>query len=560
MNRHKCIKMSKSLVTQRDKAELKKCGAKFVAYDLRPYYAVECPGFLEISAAVMRFGQRHPTATIDDLMEALPCRNTIRDGVQSLCEDIKKQIRHEINLAKSRKAVTIIIDNWTDNHKKKTYFGVIALLTIVEENGAITFRRYTLNMNTIEELKKTKTVIEIHLKAVFGDYGITEEDIKEERVTIVSDRGSNVKLGREYRQVFCYAHILNNIISHMLDLDEIKTMIKHASSLCSYVKNHDLNKFLDFSLKKYVPTRWNSVHTMFDSIIKNYVNIWLALNEKKIQNPESNALSYITPIKLEDLEAVANILKVFKEITMQIEGHKKQTLHIVWPAFLSIQKLLKPDTRSYEHPFGHVIEEMKTQGRLYIDSNAEVHPQDVHKIAVVLHPMMKEMFTVTQDDRDAAYRLVDCLVKKMSPDEPDEPVNVTKSKPEPFKSVSFLQEFCKMNNFENDEEFQQFVPLNAPMPIQVTAEMYCSYSIELQKYLTEPVNKTDDFNIVNYWRSKQNLYPNLFTIFIQHSCIPATSSTCESEFSRAGMVITNRRSCILPENVNDLMIARNGCD
>lgn len=64
---------------------------------------------------------------------------------------------------------------------------------------------------------------------------------------------------------------------------------------------------------------------------------------------------------------------------------------------------------------------------------------------------------------------------------------------------------------------------------------------------------------IHWWESRQEKYPQLFQLFLKFAFIPATSSMVESEFSYSGLVITDRRNRIKPENVNDIMIARNSC-
>lgn len=82
---------------------------------------------------------------------------------------------------------------------------------------------------------------------------------------------------------------------------------------------------------------------------------------------------------------------------------------------------------------------------------------------------------------------------------------------------------------------------------------------ELQRYLREEVIRCGEFDLSLWWQLNKTKFPTLHRIFLKYSFVPASSSAVESEFSYAGLIITNRRSKILPENVNDLMVARNNC-
>lgn len=94
---------------------------------------------------------------------------------------------------------------------------------------------------------------------------------------------------------------------------------------------------------------------------------------------------------------------------------------------------------------------------------------------------------------------------------------------------------------------------------QATPDIYYSahesLSEELQVYLNSVV--TREFDLVSWWENNQSRFPRLHKLFVKVAVIPATTSVVESEFSYTGMVITDRRSGLLPDNVNDLMVARN---
>lgn len=65
------------------------------------------------------------------------------------------------------------------------------------------------------------------------------------------------------------------------------------------------------------------------------------------------------------------------------------------------------------------------------------------------------------------------------------------------------------------------------------------------------------FDVFHWWRANKTKYPTLYLLFKQYSFTPASSSAVESEFSYTGLVITDRRSRLLPQNVSDIMVARN---
>jgi len=68
--------------------------------------------------------------------------------------------------------------------------------------------------------------------------------------------------------------------------------------------------------------------------------------------------------------------------------------------------------------------------------------------------------------------------------------------------------------------------------------------IELERYLQEPlINRFED--PLKLWTVHKALYPRLFIMIRKRLCVTATSVPCERLFSKAGMVITEKRSRML---------------
>lgn len=78
---------------------------------------------------------------------------------------------------------------------------------------------------------------------------------------------------------------------------------------------------------------------------------------------------------------------------------------------------------------------------------------------------------------------------------------------------------------------------------------------ELRKYIKKPISGMVD--VLEWWCNHRKDFPNLFRMFLKLVCVPATSASSERVFSITGNIITDKRSAILPDNVNDLMVVRN---
>lgn len=454
-NRHECTKKQTHPIIQEEKDRLKYSMAKFVVDDIRPYSLVEGKGFKSFCYDMIRFGQDHPQASTEALQSALPSRNTVKDGVAEIAKSAREVIAAEMKNALDNGSVSAVIDAWTDNHQHQSYLGIIAILGYEREDGLMITKKYTLSVNNMTELRKTKDIIRSHLFEVLALYGVSKE-VAVLKIVFVHDRGGNIRYGlfdEAMIQIFCFCHILNNILGKMLELSDVKKIIKDASELTSYVKNAGLCAHLKKTLKTYSKTRWNSVCMMLESIVENYPKIVDVLTEKNQQLMKAPRfarervkmpLEYIASINITQITEVASFLAPFKLMSEDLEGFKKPTLHKVWPAYLKISELLKPDTFAYEFStHAHIIEDMKLAGLMYINSNlTDIEPKERHKIATILHPLLKSLPKLSETEKDNAYRIVDRLVKLANPNDVI-PTQATKRQRK-FKQ-DYLNDFCQIS-------------------------------------------------------------------------------------------------------------------
>ena len=68
------------------------------------------------------------------------------------------------------------------------------------------------------------------------------------------------------------------------------------------------------------------------------------------------------------------------------------------------------------------------------------------------------------------------------------------------------------------------------------------------------VQYVNDFNILEWWKSKQSTYPTLANIARDILCIPATSASAERVFSISGRTVSKLRTRMKPKTIEDLMM------
>lgn len=541
--RHRCNSgktNAKILITNRDRADLKMSAAKFVSKDLRPCHALDCEGLKDLCNASMKFGQKFPKANFDDLKNALPCANTVKNAINDVATDARKFIREILIKSKETGGFAVTTDIWTDKFKQRTYISIVVLVNTVQSDRIQYYRLNACN-NEITEMIKSKTVIVKHILTVFQEFGVTEDEVRK-FATFVTDRGSNIKYGlidAGFERLNCFAHLINNLVEYMLSSEEVKQLIDKVLALVAYLKRSGLNARLKKSVKKHSPTRWNTVQITVDDVDGSYNDIVDVLVEKQRNNPKKNVVHLITDINKVHLSMVNQFLKPFKTFTDQLEGDTYATLHYVWPIFLKLHELLKYDPANDEPDF-QIIETMKAKGREYLRTrHEEFVPKYRHRLATVLHPYMKKLPNIEYNERSAIYAMIEKNIDELDLEEgvssADMLVNQPQSTQSNHRSLSLMG------------DFMQFEENNNGIVI----------SNEFKSYVDEPVAPFPLFDLNKWWFDKKEKFPTLFKIFVRNSAVPATSASSERSFSTTGQIITARRASILPSNVNNMILARN---
>lgn len=66
-----------------------------------------------------------------------------------------------------------------------------------------------------------------HIVEIFQEYDLSDFDVKS-NIIFLSDRGPNIKWGlisSVYHRLTCYAHIIHNLISAMINEEKVKSIV-----------------------------------------------------------------------------------------------------------------------------------------------------------------------------------------------------------------------------------------------------------------------------------------------------------------------------------------------
>lgn len=336
-------------------------------------------------------------------------------------------------------------------------------------------------------------------------------------------------------RINCFCHMLNNLIGCMCTVEPVKKIIDDASTLVSFIRNSGLNEYCNPKLQKYIEVRWNTVFYTLNSVALNYSKIAEILLEKERADKNADVMQKITIIPRNCLQIICEFLKKFKVWIDQLEADKKPTLWMVWPTFISLKKFLSDSNDDHD-----IIKQMKVVGRRYLEKNDnDFTPKLVHKISTVLHPLLKNIAIANETEKKDVYGFIDDFIWKTEPFHATVENDLSLLDPEHPNNQEILEAFMGTATFESE-------PDN-------------NYTNEFQGYLQLKIPKSNpyDFNMCAWWHTNRHVFPKLCQLFVSKAGITSSSAPSERKFSETGIIITARRSNLLPETVSDLVLARN---
>ncbi|KAK1280524.1 hypothetical protein QJS04_geneDACA024144 [Acorus gramineus] len=347
-------------------------------------------------------------------------------------------------------------------------------------------------------------------------------------------------LNGELFHVRCSAHILNLIVQD--GLEEIKEMIQKIRNSAKYVKRttsakqkfqHALNQVKMQGRRKGVsqdvPTRWNSTFLMLESALE--------LKEAFFRLEEIDRQYKFCPSheEWEMAQIICDCLKVFYEATKTFSGTNFPTSNLFFPDICDIQLRLNVWENS-EHAFLRLLAApMKQKFNKYWEECSLILA-----IAVVLDPRFKfdlvEYWYVRLYGDEASRYIMRARSSLVDLFTEYEAASSSGSSSAP--SVSSLG--------DKHSEFDQWRMSAKPTTIIPKSE--------LDQYLDEPVfPRTEDFNILHWWKINSPKLPTLGRMARDILAIPVTSVASEAAFSVGGRILDDSRLSLNPDIVEALV-------
>lgn len=390
----------KTILSAQDKASLHSAMGYFCARDIRPFSAVDGPGFKQLAQQFINIGKKYGNVEVSDV---LPSRTTVSE----LCAVETKQCRQDLvarinEFCNSHGILGITTDMWQEEYKKKNF---VAITVHMIEKEVMVSRVLQVYQFPYDE-QKTAENIRASLHKITDALGINDMT---QHFYYVTDEGANIKaaLNSKYRRIACSCHCLSTGLKHALpggpgdkgDTEELQALdkvIDEVKKLVRYVKKSGLNAALSKTVLQENETRWNSLLMMIDSVIDQEVDL-----KRKLQ--EANEYGRIETIDFCLLKMFREFLQPLKQATKALESDKYPTIHrvVLWHFRLVQHATPLP----FDSP---IIKQLKQRLAEALPRKWEL--TTVHKLALFLHPEYKSLRRLSAADKLDVYSMARSFV------------------------------------------------------------------------------------------------------------------------------------------------------
>ena len=175
-----------------------------------------------------------------------------------------------------------------------------------------------------------------------------------------------------------------------------------------------------------------------------------------------------------------------------------------------------------------------------------------HFVATMLHPKYRQLRGCSKEERDLACRYIrEEMAKIIRNDQCTDPPIIQSANKKQKTEKSILERY----EDTSDDESYVFEKGSDDVDHDILSKAF--KPDELTKYLETSIDKAKlSANPLDFWRANQTTYPLLARVARKIHCIPATSAAVERQFSSAGIVLNERRTCLSSDHLNDILLIR----
>lgn len=370
---------------------------------------------------------------------------------------------------------------------------------------------------------------------ILNRYGVDINSIRE-KLIFTLDGASSLQLAfQDFEKVLCAPHVLNTVLRHLFkkeNLDRhvmqpVRQQLKACSATVSFFSRSKSKAELATTPKASVDTRFNSKLRTMTSIEGQLDDIKAILCRKK-----KRALA--ERLDGDVLRHLIAFLSPFKEATDDLEQSRAGTLSLVCDARRELLQSCAPAACDAEF-----IKALKTDARRLIKEKMKI--SDHHRVAFVLDPREKDTLLHDLEFAHIGEKLQE-LMRTHDPTT-DETMSFADSNAPP---VSKRPKVGRLEERRQDRYNQR------------RGVATLSVEDEYDAYLGDKRQVNGDSS--DWWAANFRKYPRLGAVSrLYHG---AQASQCDSERnqSTAGLIVTDRRTRLLPSRVDGALCAKSFMD
>ncbi|XP_053968277.1 E3 SUMO-protein ligase ZBED1-like [Anastrepha ludens] len=493
------------------KRDLDSALLNFICSDLRPFYIVENEGFKQFVNAL---DPRYELPSRSTLLST--CYNNLFMNMRMKLKSILQEVEY----------CAVTTDCWTSRANE-------AYLTVTCHFIDPEFKLRTAVLSTSKlqnEKNHSAENIANSLCAV-----LIEWEVMDKVAAIVTDSARTMIKACEIlqkRHVPCFAHVINLIVQQCLNQEKIKVIMGKCKSIVGFFKKSTVayakfkeaqNTEKPYSLKQECPTRWNSAFHMIERILKTND----AISSVLLSTPKGLAPFSADEILI--LKDIKILLQPFECATLQTSSRTLVTVSLIIPitcGLLHNLQLLKNDLKTVEgrESCNCLLEGISSRLLQYEIRN-------VPRVATLLDPRFKKEafhspFNITEAQKLLENELSFFNAQKSRPcDEPRLPTSTSTSQTSLFQFLEKNKSLKhKTNTVDSILSIRQYFNLD---------------------------NLESNSNPLDYWKiSSDKSFQHCCK---KYFCVPATSTESERIFSKAGIVVSEKRSSLQFKHVDMLL-------
>jgi hypothetical protein len=343
--------------------------------------------------------------------------------------------------------------------------------------------------------------------------------------------------------VRCGAHVINLVVQY--GLRKISSIVRNIRESVKYIKSSQARKEkfeevavqMGISTTKQptldVSTRWNSTYLMLESAYP-FRTVF-----DELHNQDSSFNTAPTLEEWERSKVVRKFLETFYDATVMLSGSSYPTANLYFHQLWKIKLAMDKEVLNPDQDIAAMVKEMQKKFVQYLNISYLSF-----SIPVILDPRFKYSFVEFRLKKFFGAHAVPKLDRVMS--------TIRKlfseySQASSANSSSTLETDCAQVNTQKDDAFDDWDQYQQ-------TQLRTQSSSELDAYLVEhTIPRTNELDILGWWKSNSTLYPVLARMACDVLSTPASTVPSESAFSTGERVVSDFRSRLSTDTVEALI-------